>query len=210
MAHNRKYANIPDLDLSAPDIYETPELTDDNSTNPTAAARTQSDDEFYDIEDDTDGISRSRLRIGDARSLFEPAAVDAAGTDFSDRVDGKRKSYKTSSRRQRILQDGTRELGDMSDDDDEEGLDRRIARLTREVQEAKDDFAKLKASPEDDTRFQSLSDLLASMSTPITLPVAHVPAAGKATPTNDKATNSVDGTPRACQGRRFRPPATHP
>ncbi|EJP62998.1 dynamitin [Beauveria bassiana ARSEF 2860] len=172
MALNRKYANLPDLDLSAPDIYETPELTDDNSTIPTAAARTQSDDEFYDVDDDTEAISRSRLRIGEARSRFEPAAVDTAGVDFSDRVDGKRKSYKASSRRQRILQDGTTELGDLSDDDDEESLERRIARLTREVQEAKDEYATLKGSPDaqEDTRLQSLSDLLASMSSPSAVP----------------------------------------
>ncbi|KAJ3496873.1 hypothetical protein NLG97_g2337 [Lecanicillium saksenae] len=187
MALNRKYANLPDLDLSAPDIYETPELTDDNSTVPTTAARTQSDDEFYDVEDDTDGISRSRLRIGDARSRFEPAAVDTAGVDFSDRVDGKRKSYKASSRRQRILQDGTTELGDLSDDDDEESLERRIARLTREVQEAKDEYAKLKASPDsqEDARLQSLSDLLASMSTPSA--VTHKAATVKATPADTDA-----------------------
>ncbi|KAF1730158.1 Dynactin subunit 2-A [Beauveria bassiana] len=172
MALNRKYANLPDLDLSAPDIYETPELTDDNSTIPTAAARTQSDDEFYDVDDDTEAISRSRLRIGEARSRFEPAAVDTAGVDFSDRVDGKRKSYKASTRRQRILQDGTTELGDLSDDDDEESLERRIARLTREVQEAKDEYATLKGSPDaqEDTRLQSLSDLLASMSSPSAVP----------------------------------------
>ncbi|KAM3455478.1 hypothetical protein MY5147_001348 [Beauveria neobassiana] len=172
MALNRKYANLPDLDLSAPDIYETPELTDDNSTIPTAAARTQSDDEFYDVDDDTEAISRSRLRIGEARSRFEPAAVDTAGVDFSDRVDGKRKSYKASSRRQRILQDGTTELGDLSDDDDEESLERRIARLTREVQEAQDEYATLKGSPDaqEDTRLQSLSDLLASMSSPSAVP----------------------------------------
>ncbi|KAM3528079.1 hypothetical protein MY4038_006037 [Beauveria bassiana] len=172
MALNRKYANLPDLDLSAPDIYETPELTDDNSTIPTAAARTQSDDEFYDVDDDTEAISRSRLRIGEARSRFEPAAVDTAGVDFSDRVDGKRKSYKASSRRQRILKDGTTELGDLSDDDDEESLERRIARLTREVQEAKDEYATLQGSPDaqEDTRLQSLSDLLASMSSPSAVP----------------------------------------
>jgi hypothetical protein len=33
---NRKYAALPDLD-SAPDIYETPELTDDNSTVPVSS-----------------------------------------------------------------------------------------------------------------------------------------------------------------------------
>ncbi|EGX90518.1 dynactin subunit, putative [Cordyceps militaris CM01] len=214
MALNRKYANLPDLDLSAPDIYETPELTDDNSTIPvrtqlyaylaiwtpsnysqTTAARTQSDDEFYDVEDDTDGISHSRLRIGDARSRFEPAAVDTDGVDFSDRVDGKRKSYKASSRRQRILQDGTTELGDLSEDDDEESLERRIARLTREVQEAKDEYAKLKASPDtqDDTRLQSLSDLLATMSMPSTITHETIPTK-TATPADKDATEEDVGS----------------
>ncbi|KAH7022578.1 Dynamitin-domain-containing protein [Ilyonectria destructans] len=174
MALNRKYAALPDLD-SAPDIYETPELTDDNSTVPTIAARTQSDDEFYDIEDDTAGISRSRLRIDEARSRFLPANLDANGVDFSDRVDGKRKSYKASSRRQRILQDGTEELGDLSDDDDEESLERRIARLQREVALAKDEYAKRKAtssnkdsddSATNDERLVALSQVLDEISKP--------------------------------------------
>ena len=158
-----------------------------------ATARTQSDDEFYDVEDDTEGISRSRLRIGDARSRFEPAAVDTAGVDFSDRVDGKRKSYKASSRRQRILQDGTTELGDLSDDDDEESLERRIARLTREVQEAKDEHAKLKASPdaEEDSRLQSLSDMLASMSMPSG--VIREAATAKTTPADKDAAEEEVG-----------------
>ncbi|OAR02426.1 hypothetical protein LLEC1_06178 [Akanthomyces lecanii] len=193
MALNRKYANLPDLDLSAPDIYETPELTDDNSTVPATTARTQSDDEFYDVEDETDGISRSRLRIGDARSRFEPAAVDTTGVDFSDRVDGKRKSYKASSRRQRILQDGTTELGDLSDDDDEESLERRIARLTREVQEAKDEYAKLESSPnaEEDSRLQTLGDLLASMSMPSG--VIREAATAKTTPADKDAAEEEVG-----------------
>ncbi|EEU48409.1 uncharacterized protein NECHADRAFT_74529 [Fusarium vanettenii 77-13-4] len=174
MALNRKYAALPDLD-SAPDIYETPELTDDNSTVPTTAARTHSDDEFYDVEDDTPGISRSRLRINEARSRFLPANVDANGVDFSDRVDGKRKSYKASSRRQRILQDGTEELGDLSDDDDDESLERRIARLKREVEEAKDEYAKRKAgasaqadddAAKGDDRLASLSQVLDEISKP--------------------------------------------
>ncbi|KAG7131027.1 hypothetical protein HYQ45_010326 [Verticillium longisporum] len=89
MALNRKYANLPDLD-SAPDIYETPDLTDDISTAPTTTGPSQSDDEFDD-DDDAPGISRSRLRIDEARSRFLPSNVDASAADFSDRVDGKRK-----------------------------------------------------------------------------------------------------------------------
>lgn len=180
MALNRKYAALPDLD-SAPDIYETPELTDDNSTVPTTAARTHSDDEFYDMEDETPGISRSRLRIDEARSRFLPTNVDANGVDFSDRVDGKRKSYKASSRRQRILEDGTQELGDLSDDDDDESLERRIARLKREVEEAKNEYAKRKAESQakddndeatGDDRLASLSQVLDEISKPAGRPTA--------------------------------------
>ncbi|KAL6830757.1 Dynamitin domain-containing protein [Trichoderma sp. SZMC 28015] len=170
MALNRKYAALPDLD-SAPDIYETPELTDDNSTVPTTAARTLSDDEFYGVDDETQNISRSRLRIDEARTRFSPATIDISGADFSDRVDGKRRSYKASSRRQRILQDGTEELGDLSDDDDVESLERKIARLKREVEETKDEYAKRKgasAGGDDgspgDMRLESLSQTLDDLS----------------------------------------------
>ena len=93
--------------------------------------------------------------------------------DFSDRVDGKRKSYKASSRRQRILEDGTYELGDLSDDDDDESLERRIARLTREVEEAKEEYVKRKAAaPKEgeeganDERLETLSQVLNDIATP--------------------------------------------
>ncbi|KAJ4394595.1 hypothetical protein N0V93_003814 [Gnomoniopsis smithogilvyi] len=143
MALNRKYAALPDLD-SAPDIYETPELTDDTSTVPTTL-QSHSDHEFEDDETE-DGISRSRLRIDQARSRFMPSQVDAKDVDFSDRVNGKRKSYKASSRRQRILQDGTEELGDLSDEDEVESLARKIARLKREIEEAKEEYGKQKVA----------------------------------------------------------------
>lgn len=74
-----------------------------------------------------------------------PSQVDAKDVDFSDRVNGKRKSYKASSRRQRILQDGTEELGDLSDEDEGESLARKIARLKREIEEAKEEYGKQKA-----------------------------------------------------------------
>ncbi|TDZ13153.1 Dynactin subunit 2 [Colletotrichum spinosum] len=176
MALNRKYAALPDLD-SAPDVYETPELTDDTSTVPTTTLPSQSDDDFdEDLDDDTNGISRSRLRIDQARSKFLPAGVDASGVDFSDRVDGKRKSYKASTRRQRILQDGTEEIGDLSDDDDEDNLERRIARLQREVEEAKEEYGKKKeaaaqsVSPEQEQELGSLSKALEEISRTIEQP----------------------------------------
>ncbi|KAJ2978696.1 hypothetical protein NUW58_g7417 [Xylaria curta] len=174
MAVNRKYADLPDLD-SAPDIYETPELTDDNSTIPTTIERSPSDNEF-DEDDDTDtdtdgpGISHSRLRIDQARSRFMPSQVDARDVDFSDRVNGKRKSYRASSRRHRILKDGTTEIGDLSDEDGDESLEKKIARLKREIQEAKEEFGRQKAESEhapsqDDAELVTISQALEELST---------------------------------------------
>ncbi|KAJ8122480.1 hypothetical protein ONZ43_g1337 [Nemania bipapillata] len=172
MAVNRKYADLPDLD-SAPDIYETPELTDDNSTIPTTVDRSISDDEFDDDDDDdTDGpgISHSRLRINQARSRFMPSQLDARDVDFSDRVNGKRKSYRASSRRHRILKDGTAEIGDLSDEEDGETLERKIARLRREIEEAKEEYGKQQVESEDtssqhDAELATLSRALDELST---------------------------------------------
>ncbi|GJC80219.1 dynactin subunit 2-A [Colletotrichum liriopes] len=150
MALNRKYAALPDL---------------------TTTGQSHSDDDFDDdLDEDANGISRSRLRVDQARSRFLPAGVDATEVDFSDRVDGKRKSYKASTRRQRILQDGTAEIGDLSDEDDEDNLERKIARLQREVEEAKEEYGKRKAaaaqpaSGEQEAKLGSLSKVLDEIS----------------------------------------------
>ncbi|EEP75774.1 predicted protein [Uncinocarpus reesii 1704] len=89
MAFNKKYAGLPDLDL-APDIYETPELTDD-STVP-------------------------------------------------------RRSYRTVKRARRRRDDGTEVLGDISDEE-EESLERKLARLRREAEELKDELAIFQLPP---------------------------------------------------------------
>lgn len=55
---------------------------------------------------------------------------------------GKRKSYKASTRRHRKREDGTEELGDFSDEEDGESLERKIARLRREIEEIKEEAGK--------------------------------------------------------------------
>ncbi len=86
-----------------------------------------------------------------------PAAVDASDVDFSDRLTSKRKSYKTSTRRYRVLKDGTEELGDLSDEDDAGNLARKIARLKREIEEAKEEYGKQKAAA-DQTKEEEVSE----------------------------------------------------
>ncbi|KAI9736911.1 MAG: hypothetical protein M1818_005962 [Claussenomyces sp. TS43310] len=161
MALNRKYAALPDLVCSqsaafgsdsAPDIYETPELTDDNSTVPTGTVRSQSTSSDYRDFDEEDGdspsISRTRLHPNEARAHFSPAQIDARDVDFSDRVTGKRRSYRASSRRYRRRDDGTEELGDFSDEEDDESLERRLARLRREIEEVRAEFGKRRSGKE--------------------------------------------------------------
>ncbi|KAF4538374.1 Dynactin subunit 2 protein [Lasiodiplodia theobromae] len=137
MAQNRKYENLPDLDRDAPDIYETPELTED-TTLPSSTARSPSQASSYDESDDgLSNIDRRHLEPGDARAIFQPARVDAKGVDFSDRIRRQRRSYRTASRRHRRGSRGSDdEYGDFSDEDDET-LERKLARLRREVEEVK-------------------------------------------------------------------------
>ncbi|KAL9119228.1 MAG: hypothetical protein Q9187_004217 [Circinaria calcarea] len=137
----------------APDLYETPELTDGTSTRPTSTAfRSESRASSYkDLEgDEISGIDRHRLDPDEARTHFLPARVHAGDVDFSDRIDGKRKSYQVTSRRRR--KGTTREgaLVESSDEDDAgpESLQRKIARLQQEAEEIKVEIARQHAGRE--------------------------------------------------------------
>ncbi|KAJ5640692.1 hypothetical protein N7528_000317 [Penicillium herquei] len=139
MAFNKKYAGLPDLD-PAPDIYETPDLTDEASTLPTATIRTDSD---HDDVGSSPDIDRGGVNADEARAHFMGAAVDARDTNFSDSISMKRQAYRTkdkSQHRRRRCQDGTEEVGDLSDSEDE-SVERRLARLRREVEDLKVEMA---------------------------------------------------------------------
>ncbi|OJD09803.1 hypothetical protein ACJ73_10082, partial [Blastomyces percursus] len=143
MAFNKKYAGLPDLDL-APDIYETPELTD-GSTLATATVRSPSP---FQHESTSPEIDRQRLQPDQARSHFLSSRLDARGVDFSDSIASKRMSYKAMSRRRQRREDVTEVLGDVSDEEDE-SLERKLARLRREAEELKEELATRKAAQRD-------------------------------------------------------------
>ncbi|RMZ79471.1 hypothetical protein DV738_g3410, partial [Chaetothyriales sp. CBS 135597] len=134
MAAVKKYAGLPDLDIAAPEIYETPELTEGGSTAPTATLRTDSPSP----SDDADGDERlvhQRIDQESARRRFEPFVVDAANVNFGDTVNAEERiSYRARTRRRRRAQ-----FGDGSDDDsdEDESLGARIARLKREALEVR-------------------------------------------------------------------------
>ena len=104
---------------------------------------------YKDLDDDeANGINRQRLDPDEARTHFLPARVDARDVDFSDRIDGHRKSYRASSRRRRKGALADQELGDFSDEDGGESLQRKLARIRREVEELKTDVEKRRLNGE--------------------------------------------------------------
>lgn len=154
---------------------------------------------------DENGISRTRLRINEARSRFLSGNADTNTSRFSDRVDGKRKSYRASSRRQRILHDGTYELGDLSGDDDDggddESLERKVARLKREVEEAKAEYMKRSTTNSGDSQseaistegLRSLSHVLDEIAKPLGLDSSQAPT--NAAVPNFTSVNQAEGVP---------------
>ena len=137
MAGSKKYANLPDLDIAAPEIYETPELTDGASTAPTGTVRTDSPSPSDEAGDER--LDRQRIDQDSARRRFEPSLVNAKDVNFGDTVDGdERISYRTKNRRRRRR--GYE--GDSEDESDEETLGAKIARLKREAEEVKLELAR--------------------------------------------------------------------
>ncbi|KAG9829868.1 hypothetical protein KCU98_g13226, partial [Aureobasidium melanogenum] len=154
MTQVRKYAALPDLDES-PDTYETPDLTDDASTLPTSTAWSETSD-----TEANPNISRTKLQPDEARSQFQSSRVDARETDFSDRVSSKRRAYVVSNREQ------GRDGEDYDSEDESKSLQRKLARLDREMQEVQNELDKRKseangtqAHPEDEDVAAQLAQL---------------------------------------------------
>lgn len=138
MAAPSRLAALPGYD-TAPDVYETPDLTDDTSTTQrTASGPSEDDDEESDSStsattDSADSsasesggvVSRRRLKPSSARERFtrEGKGVEVRGGRFGDRVGG------LGARGYRVGNSGRRE--------GEESLSERVARLRREVEECK-------------------------------------------------------------------------
>ncbi len=148
MAAKSKYAGLVDLDVAAPEIYETPSLTDDASTVRTSTLRTDSPP-LSDEEGD-ERLDRQRIDQDSARRRFEPSLVNARNANFSDTIAAEdRQSYRTRSRRRR-----RRRLGDDESDfseGEEETLGRKIARLRREAEEVRSQLAQREDSKFEDS-----------------------------------------------------------
>ncbi|KAI6866763.1 hypothetical protein KC343_g5186 [Hortaea werneckii] len=137
MTEPSRLAGLPGYD-TAPDVYETPaaDLTDSTSvatqqTSPrspseSSATSDEDDEEGDEDEEEAFGVSRRRLYPSQARSRFASTSrqVEARNVDLSDRVDGRRRGYKVRR-------------GVVAGEEEEEGLEARIARLRREIEECR-------------------------------------------------------------------------
>ncbi|KAL8917783.1 MAG: hypothetical protein Q9208_007764 [Pyrenodesmia sp. 3 TL-2023] len=144
---------------AAPDIYETPELTDDASTAVVGykyctkgyginlfqgSSTIRSDSRASSAAEESKespAINRQRIDPNEARNSFLTSAGDGNLSTSRSWIGSKRAGYKISGTRivNGTFQDG---LTQSSDDEDEESLERKLARLRREVAETKDAFAK--------------------------------------------------------------------
>lgn len=131
MATVKKYAGLPDLDLGT-EVYETavPDLTE-ASTLPTGSDTSSSDG--------NSDIDKQELHPETARQFFEPAVVDARNVNFSDTINGGRRSYQIRTRRRRRRAENQVEEY-YSDDSQEETLQGRLARLRKEAIELQADI----------------------------------------------------------------------
>lgn len=97
------------------------------------------------------GIDKRHWKAKQARLKFQSSRVKAENVDFSDRLNIESRSYRTfSRRRQPGNYDDAEQYGDFSDED-EETLDRKLARLRQEVEDIKATIEEEKASNDSDS-----------------------------------------------------------
>lgn len=107
-------------------------------------------------EDEANGIDRHRLDPDEARTHF--LTSDERDPNRSSRISSKRKSYRSSSKKRR--RDGLKLNGlvngvELSSDEEEESLERRLARLRREIAEVKEEYEskeKLEETPTEESK----------------------------------------------------------
>ncbi|RUP48336.1 Dynamitin-domain-containing protein [Jimgerdemannia flammicorona] len=164
-----KYSALPDIDNSHPDVYETPDNTEETHI-------LSLDDQGQLSEGDSEDVIRTNLPVKDAANRFKGASVDATGAgqrgpnqpsppplDFSDRLTKRKKAmYRTFVNRAATLETSEYEVLPKELVLQETPL-QKLRRLVFEVQELNDEVDKAK-EPSTTLPPLSHSDLLASIS----------------------------------------------
>ncbi|ORX61899.1 hypothetical protein DM01DRAFT_1315161 [Hesseltinella vesiculosa] len=148
-----KYAALPDID-DQPDVYETDDVTVDKT------ATVHNDDD--ESSDDNENVVRSRVSIKDASSRFQDSVVDASQSDFSDRLNRRKKAmYRTFVRRPPALETSEYEILPKDMVLEETRL-QKLRRLMYEVQQLNQELESDQGN-EDKDKDISQADLLAQI-----------------------------------------------
>ena len=113
--------------------------------------RFESPGSSYEDEDEASGIVRHRLDADEARTHFLPAGE--GNPNFSSKISSKRKSYRSSSRKRRKDDgpiNGLINGIETPSDEEVESIERKVARLRKEIAEVKAEFEQRKERKEDE------------------------------------------------------------
>ncbi|VDI63177.1 dynactin subunit 2-like [Mytilus galloprovincialis] len=93
-----KYANLPGIDIGAPDVYETDELPEDDQ-----ALQTPSEVK----EEENESIDKSNIDTSSALGKFKGKDLKASNIDFSDRITSSRRTgYDADKTEYEMLEEG--------------------------------------------------------------------------------------------------------
>lgn len=116
------------------------------------------------------------------------AAVDARDANFSDSISMKRQAYRSKDvKRHRRRADGTEEVGDLSDSEDE-SVERRLARLRREVEELKVEMVNQKTEGDESQDIAEKPENLGDGVAELSRALDNLHASRGATPSHSTAT----------------------
>ncbi|ESO82091.1 hypothetical protein LOTGIDRAFT_223566 [Lottia gigantea] len=132
-----KYANLPGIDVNAPDVFETSELPEDDQ-----AAQLENE------EFNNENIEKINLDSKTAFNAFKGKGVKADGVDFSDKISkSSRTGYDVSQTEYEIVGDGVKK----------ETPQQKYQRLQHEMRELAEEVSQIKETVKDDKSSEKLS-----------------------------------------------------
>lgn len=133
-----KYANLPGIDLDAPDVYETDDLPEDEQVLLTPSEIK---------EEENDNIDKSNIDTASALDKFKGKDLKAADIDFSDRITScRRTGYDANKTEYEMLEEGT-----------VESPQQKYQRLQHEIRELAEEANRIKENVKEESTTEKLN-----------------------------------------------------
>lgn len=140
-----KYAHLPGIDASQPDVFETSDLPESDQPDP-AASSSANDQQSVDAADQ---IETLKVDVKDVYEKFKDKRVDASKVDFSDKVGSSTRAGYDDAVEMQINLDRANET-----------LEMRFRRLQLEMQELSEDLNRVEKAAGDDSKAEQISPAL--------------------------------------------------